>query len=78
MKGSCRKFVEFQPKFLFGICLFHGKMMMKAFEAIWLFSQGKGKWKKNEKKKKKTVLLLQTLFAQLSILYIWLKFKEET
>ena len=51
---------------------------MKAFEAIWLFSQGKGKWKKNEKKKKKTVLLLQTLFAQLSILYIWLKFKEET
>ena len=53
---------------------------MKAFEAIWLFLPGKDKWKKNEKKKKKkkTVLLLQTLFAQLSILYIWLKFKEET
>ena len=56
MKGSCRKFVEFQPKFLFGICLFHGKMRMKAFEAIWLFSPGKDKWKKNEKKKKDGII----------------------
>ena len=33
VKGSYQKFVEFQPKFLFGICLFLGKMRMKAFEA---------------------------------------------
>ena len=51
VKGSCRKFVEFQAKFLFGICLFLGKMRMKAFEAIRLFSQGKDKWKKKEEKR---------------------------
>ena len=40
---------NFSQKF----CLFLGKRRVKAFEAIWFFSQGRDKWKKNVKKEKR-------------------------